>query len=260
MTTLSLWMFLPLLGLYDICFTRDVWWSIKACVYSSMEATFSARVLWHFLCYNRPNHVVGRGCTSHYSKGTLMNLSWADIQRDWKSPPNIVSYLRLALVIPVCWLVLTPGLTGWIGFCLFVVAVATDKLDGWLAKRNDGRWITKLGKVIDSYADKILIGSTLIAVIARTTDSRLSVVVATAVIAVREVVVVYVKTRQPVKSAAEAGRFSMVAQSIAVALLVLPPVFNEQGGVAMAVLWLAVGASLCSGWVYVAEWRHNKVV
>ena len=57
-----------MLGLYDICFTHDVWWSIKACVYSSMEATFSAIVLWHFLCYNRPNHVVRIGTpeVGHY--------------------------------------------------------------------------------------------------------------------------------------------------------------------------------------------------
>ena len=185
-------------------------------------------------------------------------LTWTEVQRDWTLPPNLVSLARLLLVIPISLTVVTSE-WGWLGFWLFIIAALTDKLDGWLAKRNSGRWTSRLGKVLDSYVDKVLVLGTLLAVLSRF-EPRLFVFVAITlgVIALREVVVVYVKFQQPIKSAAQAGRISMVVQCVAVALLIMPPtpVIDRQQDVALLLLGVAVSVSIWSGCLYVVEWRR----
>lgn len=67
--------------------------------------------------------------------------------------PNALCLLRMLLVMPVAWL-LAHGeyrLTLWV----FAFAAATDGLDGFLAKRCG--WTSKLGKILDPLADKILL-------------------------------------------------------------------------------------------------------
>jgi phosphatidylglycerophosphate synthase len=85
-----------------------------------------------------------------------------NIRRDWTKPPNVVTMVRMLLAFPVAFFALIPDTLGWIGFGCYVLAVSTDWVDGWLAKRNDGRWKTELGKFLDPLADKLLIGSVLI--------------------------------------------------------------------------------------------------
>lgn len=60
-------------------------------------------------------------------------LTWADVRRDWAKPPNLVTYARIGLLPVIWWLILMPELLGWLGWCILLVAVLTDKVDGWLA-------------------------------------------------------------------------------------------------------------------------------
>jgi len=66
--------------------------------------------------------------------------------------PNLISVVRILLVGPVVWLLLTqrfvPAVT------VFVIAGLSDALDGYLAKRNG--WQSRLGSIIDPLADKLL--------------------------------------------------------------------------------------------------------
>lgn len=76
--------------------------------------------------------------------------------------PNRLSIARVAL-IPVCLLFLhinTPFCQG-VALVVFLVAAATDWLDGYLARRNN--IVTNFGKFIDPVADKLLVLSTMIA-------------------------------------------------------------------------------------------------
>jgi cardiolipin synthase (CMP-forming) len=66
--------------------------------------------------------------------------------------PNILSALRLALAPVTAWLIVTGEFTA--AFAVFVVAGATDALDGWLAKKLDCP--TTVGKFLDPAADKLL--------------------------------------------------------------------------------------------------------
>lgn len=67
--------------------------------------------------------------------------------------PNIISFLRILLVIPVVWALLQ-GYFGY-GLLLFAVAGISDGLDGFLAKRYG--WQSHLGSILDPIADKLLL-------------------------------------------------------------------------------------------------------
>ena len=66
--------------------------------------------------------------------------------------PNVLCVIRILLVFVFIYLALNDMLCGAI--TAFLVAGATDVLDGFLARRNN--WITDLGKILDPFADKLM--------------------------------------------------------------------------------------------------------
>jgi len=78
-----------------------------------------------------------------------MSLNWI---------PNAISMLRIALVIPVLWLILNGGY-GW-ALLLFWAAGFSDGLDGYLAARYD--WQSRIGALLDPIADKLLVAGMFI--------------------------------------------------------------------------------------------------
>lgn len=66
--------------------------------------------------------------------------------------PNIISVLRILLVIPTVWFILREEYTR--ALLLFFVAGASDGLDGFLARRFG--WTTRLGGFLDPIGDKLL--------------------------------------------------------------------------------------------------------
>lgn len=171
---------------------------------------------------------------------------------DLVAPPNLVTYARMLLALPAALLALQPGAAGWWGFGLFITAAASDKLDGWLAKRNNRRWATQLGAVLDPLVDKVLIFAALVALMVRTTQPVWGFVVAASIfLLVRELIVLAIKLGEPIASASEAGRATMVIQSIAIGLLLLPGVV-PYADAAIASILVACGASATSLMMYAA--------
>ena len=70
-----------------------------------------------------------------------------------KNIPNILSIIRL-LLVPVFLLILFVKNDVPLAIGVFLLAGATDVVDGYLARRNN--WITRLGKVLDPVADKLM--------------------------------------------------------------------------------------------------------
>ena len=69
-----------------------------------------------------------------------------------KNIPNILSFIRLCLVA-VFAVLFFKGYIGW-ALLIFLIAGATDVVDGFLARRYN--WITNLGKILDPFADKLM--------------------------------------------------------------------------------------------------------
>jgi len=70
-----------------------------------------------------------------------------------KNLPNILSFIRLLMVPLFIWLFFS-GAPLWAAGIVFLVAGITDILDGHIARKYG--YITKLGRVLDPLADKLM--------------------------------------------------------------------------------------------------------
>lgn len=107
----------------------------------------------------------------------------------------------------------------WVAAGLFALAAATDRLDGYLARRLDQ--VTDWGKLVDPIADKLLIGGTLV-VLSALGDIPWWI---TIVILVRELGVTAMRfavLRYVVIPASPGGKLKTVLQSVGIGLFVLP--------------------------------------
>ena len=79
--------------------------------------------------------------------------------------PNKLSLMRICLVpffiaayfLPFYW-------GAYVAFALFIIAAATDFLDGYIARKY--KMVTDLGKLLDPIADKVLVCAALFCVVA----------------------------------------------------------------------------------------------
>jgi cardiolipin synthase len=78
--------------------------------------------------------------------------------------PNVISFLRIALVPVFVWLIVDRDTTA-AGLGLFAGVLATDWVDGVVARAT--RQVSAVGKILDPLADRIAIAAGLIALVAR---------------------------------------------------------------------------------------------
>ena len=78
--------------------------------------------------------------------------------------PNLLSLFRI-LLVPLLVVVLLTTFEGkeFVGLGVFLLASLTDFLDGFIARRQ--KMVTRLGKLIDPAADKILISAAFISLV-----------------------------------------------------------------------------------------------
>lgn len=72
--------------------------------------------------------------------------------------PNLISAARIVLVVPIIWSLLNRDFS--LAIWLFLIAGASDGLDGFLAKHYG--WSSRLGGILDALADKLLLVSTFV--------------------------------------------------------------------------------------------------
>ncbi|MFF1573293.1 CDP-diacylglycerol--glycerol-3-phosphate 3-phosphatidyltransferase [Leifsonia sp. NPDC058292] len=177
--------------------------------------------------------------------------------------PNIITVVRILLAPLFVWMLLADaGADTWLRWAaavLFVLAIATDGVDGAIARRNN--LVTELGKLLDPIADKVLTGGALIAL------SILGELPwwVTVVILVREVgITVYrfVVIKQGVIAASRGGKLKTIVQSVAISLALFPlwTLFGDWvhwvNGIAMT---LAVVLTVVTGADYLWQaWKGRK--
>ena len=126
-------------------------------------------------------------------------------------------------LVPVFAVVLVTGAddvpTRLVAVGLFALAAATDKVDGWLARRWDQ--VTDLGKLLDPIADKLLMMTALVVLSAL---GELPWWI-TGLIVVRELGITVLRfflLRYVVLPASRGGKVKTVLQSVAIGLFLLP--------------------------------------
>jgi len=70
----------------------------------------------------------------------------------WRTAANGVTLLRLLLTAPLIWAMVSDR--GWLAVALFLIAAASDGVDGYLARSRGES--SPLGKLLDPVADKVL--------------------------------------------------------------------------------------------------------
>lgn len=173
---------------------------------------------------------------------------------NWNAP-NIITAARIVATPFFIWMLLADGgemgPLRWAAAAFFVVAIATDAWDGYLARSRN--LITDLGKLLDPIADKFLTGAALVG---------LSILAelpwwVTIVVLVRELGVTVhrlFEARSIVVAAAWMGKLKTVAQSVAItlALLPLPEVLGDWfNWVNIVTMTIAVVLTIASGIDYV---------
>ena len=169
--------------------------------------------------------------------------------------PNGLTVLRLLLVPVFAWLLLRDGGDDstsrlWAAG-VFVIASATDLVDGELARRQGQ--VTTFGKVADPIADKALTGTALVSL------SSLGELPwwVTVVILAREIGVTLLRfwvIRNGVIPASRGGKAKTVAQMVAI-LMYLLPLTGWLVTVREVVMGLAVLLTIGTGIDYVARAR-----
>lgn len=69
-----------------------------------------------------------------------------------KNIPNILSVIRILLVAVFVYTFFC--VNAYLSMVVFLLAGATDVVDGYLARRNN--WVSNIGKVLDPVADKLM--------------------------------------------------------------------------------------------------------
>ncbi|MGV9002084.1 MAG: CDP-alcohol phosphatidyltransferase family protein [Candidatus Saccharimonadaceae bacterium] len=161
--------------------------------------------------------------------------------------PNTLTWIRMGLFWVPAYLIIAgpnnPALRWW-SVVTFVLIVATDKFDGYLARRLNQ--VTKLGQVIDPLADKLLV---LALVIALCLTNILAAPWGWWFLAfnlVRELGVTFLRYQRKhgksdlVIPADEDGKRKMVLQSVGIGVALMP--FTDS--LWAIFIWLPLAASL----------------
>ena len=172
--------------------------------------------------------------------------------------PNALTMLRMAIVpvmlaLPFMLSEAGSAILAW----LYILAATTDVIDGWLARR--GQQVTQVGKLLDPLADKMLVATSLIMLVAvGRIDSWATWMVV--VIVGRELAVTGLRSIASsegyVVAAAGLGKLKAVFQNIAIGALFFPdPTLGLPAhAIGLAMLALATGLTLWSGYVYFADY------
>ncbi len=132
----------------------------------------------------------------------------------------------------------------WICLGIFLVAAATDWLDGYVARRFDQ--VTELGKFLDPLVDKLLVLAPLLVLI------QMGRIPAWAVflILARELTIAGWRINQTTVSGANIwGKLKTVSQIVAIALLIAPLPESWQPPI-LVIFGISVIFTLVSGGIY----------
>jgi len=189
-------------------------------------------------------------------------VPWAGEPEDFWNWPNTITMFRIALVPAMLFIPFAQGKLACQVFAwCFIVAAFSDLVDGWLARR--GAQVTRIGKLLDPLADKLLVSTALIMLVVA---GRLEwwggwMVV---VIVGRELAVTGLRglasSQGQIVAASWTGKLKALTQNVAIGALLFH--YETLGlpahAIGVTLLALATALTLWSGYLYFAAyfgWR-----
>jgi CDP-diacylglycerol--glycerol-3-phosphate 3-phosphatidyltransferase len=160
--------------------------------------------------------------------------------------PNSLTLLRIFLV-PILVVVLLTKFSGreYVGLGIFLIAAITDFFDGYFARKYNQ--MTRLGALLDPIADKLLMSAAFISLVELGLARAWMIVI----IIGREFAVSGLRSiaaQQGVTIAASPlGKWKMISQVVAIALLILGYQLGEFLFIGNIALWVVMAFALASG-------------
>lgn len=190
---------------------------------------------------------------------SIQNPGTEGRERFWNLP-NSITMVRTAAV-PILLLLLlpvfrTPTSARVIAWC-FIIAAVTDILDGWLARR--GQMVTHIGKLLDPLADKLIVTTALVVMLAIDWIPQWATWMVVVIIG-RELAVTALRgiasADGQVMAAAPAGKIKAFVQNFAIGALLFhyPTLGLPAHEIGLTLLALATALTLVSGYVYFAAY------
>lgn len=174
------------------------------------------------------------------------------------SIPNLLTYSRLVAVpLLAAVLLFAEGETGrWLAVAIFALAAITDFFDGYLARAWSQQ--SRLGRMLDPIADKLLVGAVLLLLVADQTISGYSVWAALIILS-REILVSglreFLAELNVTVSVSRLAKWKTTVQMVALAVLLA----GEPGGrvcdcaavdIGLSLLWVAALLTIYTGFDY----------
>lgn len=192
----------------------------------------------------------------------------------WLNLPNRITLTRL-LIAALLFVFLSLEIRGWgvgdrhlalnIAAAVFIICVATDWLDGWLARR----WgmVTDFGRIADPFVDKVVVCGTCVYLVRLVPDLMTAGYVV--VLIGREFLVTglrgYIESRGLPFGARWGGKLKMVLQSVAIPAILLfeankdylagagkPGLVETWYQLTVVLVLLMMVATVLSAWDYVS--------
>ncbi|WP_316568552.1 CDP-diacylglycerol--glycerol-3-phosphate 3-phosphatidyltransferase [Neobacillus sp. YIM B06451] len=183
--------------------------------------------------------------------------------------PNKITISRIFLIPLFMIIVLAPfdwgtvsllgatmPVTHLVGALLFIVAAATDWVDGFYARKY--KLVTNMGKFLDPLADKLLVSAALIVLVElQFAPSWIVILIISREFAVTGLRLLLVEGGEVV-AANMLGKIKTWAQIVAISALLLHNIIFEMISIPFddIALWVALFFTLWSGWDYFAKNMH----
>ncbi len=170
--------------------------------------------------------------------------------------PNLLTLLRLALVLPIAGLLLSDQHVQ--ALVLFAVAGCSDGLDGFLARRYG--WTSRFGSLFDPVADKLLLVTSFICL----TMTQVLPFWLTLVVFLRDLLILLgaglfrVLAGPAEFSPSWLGKLSTLLQMLLVLCLLLElSLVPALAPLRWPLSWLVMLVTLCSGAQYIRDWGRK---
>lgn len=183
--------------------------------------------------------------------------------------PNKITISRIFLIpifvvimlVPLEWgdvslLGVTLPVTHLVGAFIFIIASATDWIDGHYARKYN--LVTNLGKFLDPLADKLLVSAALIVLVELNfAPSWIVIIIISREFAVTGLRLLLAEGGEVV-AAKTLGKIKMWTQIVAISALLLHNIIFAMFSIPFAdfALWVAMFFTIWSGWDYFAKNLH----